>query len=52
MQNVAIVADVKLITVLITYADNGKMLFEAGRRRFLAGSEDVRESAEVRGSML
>ena len=41
-----------LITVLLTYVDNGKMLFEAGRRRFLAGSEDVGESAEVRGGML
>ena len=45
-------ADVKLITVLIMYADNGKILFEAGRRWLLASRKGVGESAEVPGGML
>ena len=42
----------KLIAVLITYADNGKILFEARRKRLFAGRKGVGESAEVRGGML
>ena len=43
----------KLITVLITCnADNAEMLFDAGRRRLLAGRKGSGESAEVQGGMI
>ena len=37
MPDFALQLEMKSNTVLITFIDNAKMLFEAGRRRLLAG---------------
>ena len=52
VSDLALQLEMKSNTVLITFIDNAKMLFEAGRRRLLADRKGVGESAEVRGGMI